>query len=323
MRRETPEEDVSMKRIIITATACASLAAIACSDNASTNAPASDLAVTMASAFSAAPAGYSNLSSSYVGDQGASFNPEFGRADNRGRGGPFHFAGRGIGPGFGLGFMGGGLFGGFIGNGFVRAIFASANKSCAFASATGVITCEPSTHGGLTVTRAYQFQTADGTSQEKFDSTTSSVTTNISVKGTSTRRDSSSSTIDLASSQTVSGLGRGSTGLTMNSASAGTESATGTSREGAFTAQRTAGDTVTGVVIPFPSASKRLPYPTAGMIIRSMSGTVTIDGQSPTTSTRREVITYDGSNTAKVMITLDGETQNCTLPLPFGRLTCS
>jgi hypothetical protein len=34
------------------------------------------------------------------------------------------------------------------------------------------------------------------------------------------------------------------------------------------------------------------------------------------------VITYDGTATAKVVITQDGTTQNCTLPLPRGRLTC-
>src|SRR5258705_479748 len=98
-----------MKRIIIAATALGTLAAMACGDNTGTNAPASDLAVTMASAFSAAPAGFSSLNSSFVGDQGDSFHPEFGRDDDHGRGGSFHFGGRGLGPGFGLGFMGGGV----------------------------------------------------------------------------------------------------------------------------------------------------------------------------------------------------------------------
>jgi hypothetical protein len=92
---------------------------------------------------------------------------------------------------------------------------------------------------------------------------------------------------------------------------------------GAFTAQRSAGDTITGVVIPVGSAAtSHPPYPTAGTIIRSMKVTVTLSGQSPATSTRREVVTYDGSATAKVVITEDGTTQNCTLPLPFGRLSC-
>jgi hypothetical protein len=275
----------------------------------------------MASAFSAAPQGYSSLNSSYVGDEGASFSPEFGRGDDD-RAGAFHFGGRGTGPGFGLGFMGGGVFGGFIGNGFVRSIFAANDTSCTFASGTGLISCTPSTHGGITTTRVFQFKTTGGTSQAKFDATTNSVTTNITVKGTSTRRNGNSSTVDLASSQTVTGLAAPSTGLTMNSASKGTESGTGTSQQGAFTSSRTVGDTVQGVVIPFPTGGLLLPYPTAGKIIREMSSTVTISGQQPTSSDRREEITYDGTNTAKVKITLDGAVQNCTLPLPFGRLSC-
>jgi hypothetical protein len=54
-----------------------------------------------------------------------------------------------------------------------------------------------------------------------------------------------------------------------------------------------------------------------------MSATVTKDGSAPSTSSRSEVITYDGSATAKVVITHDGVTKNCTKPLPHGRLTCA
>jgi len=52
------------------------------------------------------------------------------------------------------------------------------------------------------------------------------------------------------------------------------------------------------------------------------SATIALDGKAPVTKSRREVITYDGSSTAKVVITKDGTTKNCTLPLPFGRLQC-
>jgi hypothetical protein len=38
---------------------------------------------------------------------------------------------------------------------------------------------------------------------------------------------------------------------------------------------------------------------------------------------REEDVTYDGSTTAKVVITKNGVTKNCTLPLPHGRLSCS
>ena len=53
-----------------------------------------------------------------------------------------------------------------------------------------------------------------------------------------------------------------------------------------------------------------------------MAATLTYDGKSPTSTSRREVITYNGTNTATVAITQDGTTKNCTLPLPRGRLTC-
>lgn len=53
-----------------------------------------------------------------------------------------------------------------------------------------------------------------------------------------------------------------------------------------------------------------------------MSVQTTIDGGTPTTNNRREVITYDGSATAKVIITENGTTKNCTIALPRGRPSC-
>jgi hypothetical protein len=305
-----------MKKILVGCCTIGLSVAAACS-GPETIAPASQLALTMSSAFSAAPAGYSNLNSSFVGDLGGSFSPELGTHDShmRGSGGP-------AGPGFGLGFMGGGLFGGFFGDDFGRG-FAPMDTSCHYASSTGVITCGPTTRGGITVTRELQFQTAAGKSQPSFDTTTNSVSTKVTVTGTATRRDNDQSTVNLSSNQTVTGLAKGSTSRTVNSASAGTETTTGTSTQGAFTSKRVTGDTVKGIVIPVPTTTNFFPYPTAGSITRAMSATVQITGQSPATSTRREVITYDGSATAKVTITQDGVTQNCTLPLPHGRLSCS
>jgi hypothetical protein len=102
--------------------------------------------------------------------------------------------------------------------------------------------------------------------------------------------------------------------------SAGTESTKGIKDTVAFTALRTAGDTITGLVIPIQD--NKPTFPTAGTIIRSMTAVVTLAGQTPSTSSRREVITYDGSATAQVVITHDGVTKNCTKPLPHGPLTC-
>ena len=306
-----------MRTIGIVGIAIAGVSIAACSD---TSAPASGFAITMASAYSATPAGFSQLSSSFAADSFAGpFQPGFGPHGH----GEHGFGERGGGPGFGLGFMGGGLFGPFLGDGpggFMR----HEDTSCSYSSTTGLVTCGPTTtRDGLTVTRISKYTTAAGATQAKIDSTTNTATTTITVTGTATRRDSSKSVVNESSTQTITGLAKGSTQRTVNGASAGTETTTGTSAQGAFTASRATGDTVKAVVIPAPSSTSTGPtYPTSGTVIRAMSATVTISGQSPATSSRREVITYDGSATAKVVITQDGTTQNCTLPLPHGRLTC-
>jgi hypothetical protein len=53
-----------------------------------------------------------------------------------------------------------------------------------------------------------------------------------------------------------------------------------------------------------------------------MKITSTVAGSTATTRERREVIEYDGSATAKVTITHDGTTKNCTISLPGGRPNC-
>ena len=187
-----------MKKILIAVAAIVAFAATACRD---TSSPSSDLALTMASAYTAAPAGFSSLTSSFVGDEGMAFQPEFDH-HGRGRGGPGGLGG----PGFGLGFMGGGLFGGFYGDGFGRGLFAT-DTSCHYAGGSGLVTCGPTTRNGLTVTRTIKFQNTAGGAQPSFDTlTTNTVTTNVTVSGTSTRRDSSRSTIASSSNQSVTGL---------------------------------------------------------------------------------------------------------------------
>ncbi len=305
----------SMRTFLVLGAAAAAVVATACSDTGTNTAPSSQLAITMASAYSSTPTGFGSLSTSF-GDSGATFEPGFGLMRH---GGDHGFDGRGDGPGFGLGLMGGGLGGGFLGDGFGRDDFHS-DTACAFAA--GTLTCGPTVHNGLTITRTFQFTTAAGVAQQKIDSTTDKVVSTATVKGTATRRDSSTSTVNEASTRTVTGLAAGSTQVTVSGTSGGTESTTGTSMQGTFTASRTVGDTTTGLIMPVRSSTNPHPFPTAGTVIRAMSATITITGQSPATTSRREVVTYDGSATAKVVITLNGTTQNCTLPLPHGRLVC-
>ncbi|HEY0778550.1 MAG TPA: hypothetical protein VGD56_11350, partial [Gemmatirosa sp.] len=291
--------------------------------------------------------GYDMVSSSFDarGNTG-SFGPS-GHGGHGGRGG----LDGGFGPGFG-GFMGGGLgpefdgLGGF-GPGFGRGAFGDPQggapiTSCTFASSTGRITCAPTTINGLTISRYAIYTTAAGTAQQAFDTTTNTAVTHVEVAGTTTftprdhhgfgpgfGRDSTvvtvasaTSTVSTVSDRTVTGLAAGSAQRTVTGTSAGQESTSGTlSDSTAFTATRVMGDTTTRLVVPVKTGSGV--YPTAGTVIRATKATVTLAGGSAKTTTRREVVTYDGSATAKVVIVQNDTTKNCTLPLPRGRLSCS
>lgn len=279
---------------------------------------------TLDAAFATVPVGYTMAQTSYDASAEGS-GPMF-------PGGPMHGLGRGPGPGMGGGFggmIGGGLGGDFLGGRGLGPDFGhgprgdpDANStSCAFNAASGRAECAPVTERGLTVTRSIAWSDASGAVQSAFDSvTTNTINTRVTVTGTVTRRDSATSTINASSNRTVGGLAKGSTAHTVNGTAAGSEVTTGKDTAGTFTASRVSADTIAGVRIPVSDTGRT--YPTAGTITRVMSVTVT-RSSGVTTSSRREVITYDGTATAKMVITQDGTTRTCTLPLPFGRPTCS
>jgi hypothetical protein len=219
-------------------------------------------------------------------------------------------------------------------------------------AATGFITCTDTTRNGVTITRSAKYTTTAGAVQPAFDTlTTNTVVIKTTAKGTVTydsagdhdgRRErdwgrgrgpggrllgdtsrilTARTTLNSASIRTTSGLASGSTKRTVDGASSGSETTVGTSTLGSFTASRTVGDTTSGLVIPVGTGTAS--YPSAGSVIRSMTATIQYSGQSAVSITRREVVTYDGSATAKVVITENGTAKNCTRPLPRGRLTCS
>src|SRR5579872_1194968 len=188
-----------MKRFLMSSLAVLCVTAVACRDTAS---PASKLALSMASTFSVAPAGFEQTTSSFVGTEGVgAFEPSFG---GRGRG-PGGFGLFGGGPGFGIGFMCGGLDGAFMGDA-LHPFNSGAN--CVYSSSTGIVTCADTTRDGLVVNRTSKFTTASGQAQSKIDSTTNTIVTNVAVSGTTMRRDSSTSTIDETSSQSLGGLAK-------------------------------------------------------------------------------------------------------------------
>ncbi|MEO8910710.1 MAG: hypothetical protein ABI408_10850 [Gemmatimonadaceae bacterium] len=306
-----------LKVVII---ASAAIVAASCSRDMSTSPIASTESV---AALAAAPISFDQLSTSFIGssDDKDGFMPSGEHQGN----GPNN--GIGFGPGWGS-FMGGGIGEGWIGGiGFGRGLgdgpFGAFDEddSCAFSTTTNRLVCGPVTHGGLTVIRSFSFLDASGAVQQAFvRGTTNTVNVQRNVDGTRNHHETATSTVSSSSDLTVSGLATGSTQRTVDSKAAGTESTTGTKDGVAFTAVRVAGDTTAGLVIPIQDGSPT--FPTAGTVIRQMQATITNAGGTPSMSSRREVVTYDGSSTAKVVITQDGVTKNCTKPLPHGKLTC-
>ena len=339
----------------------ATLAVVACSDTTgSSNSSLS--ASALSAALGSVPVGYGDLTSSFIG-AAASDAPSAGLWIGGGREASFDrggMMGGGLQEAFtgGIAFEGrGGLrgpFGGPFGGGL--------GCTGTFDTASGRVVCPDVTRNGITVKRSAQYKDAAGAVQQAFDTlTTNSVNTQSQTSGTLTfdrAADSASNrgpgggfggehewgrgrgpggrllgdtstvltasiTVNSSSTRTVTGLAQGSTQRTVNGASAGTESTTGTSTRGSFTASRTVGDTTTGVVVPVATSTTTRPFPTAGTTIRSIVASLQYAGESAVTLSRREVVTYDGSATAKVVITENGTTKNCTKPLPRGPLTCS
>lgn len=269
-------------------------------------------------AFTSTPLGFESTASSFSSSSSAPGMP-FLPSDRAGARGPNGLGGGHdfMGGGFGEDFLGGPMAGGrpFDHGGF------SSPTSCTFAASTGVVTCAPETHDGLTINRTVVYKNAAGATQAGQDSTTNSIATHITVSGSRTQRDSDVTTVSHTSDRTVTGLASSATQRTVNGTSAGRETTTGKDTAGTFSVARVIGDTTSGIVIPIVSGKPT--YPTAGSVIRSMTATVTYSGKTPTTASRREVVTYDGSATAKLVITYDGVTKNCTIPLPRGRPACS
>jgi hypothetical protein len=297
-------------------------AATACADTTASDGTLD--ASALGAAFNVVPAAFTSVESSFMGGTStegfigdAAGEMRRGGGGGHGRRGPGH--GRDGGPGFG-GLMGGGLFHGLEGlggDGHLRSVDLT---GCALSGAR--VTCPDQTRDGLTMSRSFAFATAAGTAQSAPDATTNSINAKKTVAGSMTRRNGAVSEVNHTSDRTVTGLAEGSAQRTINATSSGTEKTTFVNRDGVNTTlEHTASDAVRNVIVPVTTDGTK-PYPTGGTVERTMTVKTTVEGQTPATLTRREVLTYDGSATAKLVITVNGTSKTCSLPLPHGRPTC-
>ncbi|MFN0100423.1 MAG: hypothetical protein ACKVS7_17285 [Gemmatimonadaceae bacterium] len=286
---------------------------------------------TLAAAFQSVPIGYSSAQTSY-GEEAegegpfypASVDGGMGPGRGRGRGGQFAL-GRGFGPLIGFGiradFLGGRGFGWLFGRGRFGDPEFNGLANCAYDAVTMRVECRPVTgRRGLTIDRSIAFYDAAGNAQSAFDSvTTDEINTRVRIGGTITRRDSAETVVAHSSDRTVGGLADGSTERRFDGVASGREATTGTDSTGAFSLLRVAHDTISGIVIPKRETGPS--YPTAGTIVRVMGVSRTRNGKTVALR-RREVLTFDGSAVAKLVVTQGERTKTCSIPLPFGRPTC-
>jgi hypothetical protein len=291
-------------------------------------------------AFQTVPAGFSANSSSFdaSGDAGVPFLPgamerPFGLHDRGGNGGNKGPDG-GHRDGFGGQGLRGLLMGGGIGPDFIGAIAFGKGRgrgpfgifnlpdSCTFSESSGRVTCPDITKHGLTIKLSVAYKDKDAKAQAAFDTiTTNSVNVQTDVSGSRSREDgTASATLSHSSDRTVGGLAAGSTERTVNGTSKAHETVTGTRDDVKFTAVRDAADTTRNVVIPIVEG--RPTIPSSGVVIRTMTVTITPEGGTAMTKSRREEIIFDGTNVVVVKITQDGVTKNCTMTLPRKKLSC-
>jgi hypothetical protein len=285
----------------------------ACSDSSTSPAPSSVASQELTAAFLSTPAGFSSTENTFSAnsDDGEPWMPDRSAHDD----------GNMMGGGMGPEFFGGAAFGrGFDHGPFGFGYFLF---NCSFSSTTGRVTCDDVTRGPFTISRSFAFVDATGAVQPFPNNKTDTINVKVDVSGTVVRHDKmDTSTVAHSSDRTVGGLAPGSTQRSVDGGSKGTESTSGTTKDGTkFTAMRLVADTVKGLIIPL--MDNHPTFPTAGTITRIMQATLTLGTNAPVSRSRTEVVTFDGSSTAQVVITKNGTTKNCTLPLPFGRLKCS
>ena len=312
--------------LILPAAALVAVVAACSSDHSTapqaTQPPSPEVAAMLSDGFATSTAGVSQTDNSYLaaGDLSAGFMP-LGWGLSQGL---FNRMRDFMGGGLGVDFDGGGAIFDIGHVEFGGGPFMPRDaKSCAFSSTTGRITCPAQTFFGLTINRSFAYTDVNGKAQSARDTTTNSVNTQSTITGTLvTHNKQDTTTVNSSSTRTASGLVKSATKRTVDGKSGSTEVTVGLIRDSVkFKTTRLQGDTTVGLTIPVTNG--KTSFPTAGTVTRSMQVTVQVTGKPDANSIRREVIMYDGSNTAKIVITHDTTTKNCTLPLPHGHLTCS
>lgn len=197
----------------------------------------------------------------------------------------------------------------------------SAHGTCIYSSSTGRFTCPDITRDGVTISRSFALFDAADKPQEKRDSNTVKINTQVWARGT-VQKDRGKITIDRRSDLTATGVQPSSPSRTLNGTEQGTSAMEHSTDRGLVRSNVVFADTTINLVLPKPDSPRK--WPLSGTVIRAHSGTRSIEGHSEVrTFSYRAVFEYDGSAVVKITITSNGQTKTCTQNLETRAHQCT
>lgn len=186
-------------------------------------------------------------------------------------------------------------------------------STCTWDAAAARWTCAPVLMGNLTITRSFAFYDANGVAQEYPDrSTTRSMNSQIDVTGTMALT-GGSLTVDRHNNTTIAGLGTAT--FTINGSETGTTRSVHVAQGGTSTFDEAYANTTSDLVVPAPPSRG---YPLSGTQSHVSTVTATYSFMPSQTHTTAVVVTFNGTSTAALSITIDGTTRQCTIDLTTG-----
>jgi len=203
---------------------------------------------------------------------------------------------------------------------------------CVFDDSTGQFSCPDVHKGGLSLTRKFILRDAAGNIQSSFDKTTTeSIEVQTSADGTISRPGGGTVTIHRTGDMTTSGLAGTETTHTLNGTEQGTVDGAWTLPDGTkATENTTIADSTQNMVIPVPvkdgGGTMQPPppaprFPLSGSRTHATTTTSTKGTETKSTSSSRTE-TFDGTGIVQVVMTVNGQTKNCTVDLSNHTSTC-
>jgi hypothetical protein len=197
---------------------------------------------------------------------------------------------------------------------------ASDHGTCTYDSATGRFICPDVVRSGVTISRSYALFDAADVPQEKRDTNVVKMNTQVWARGT-VEKDNGKITIDRRSDLTATGLQPSSPTRTLNGTEQGTSEMEHRTTRGTVKSNVVFADSTIDLVLPKPRLERK--WPLSGTVIRSHSGSRTLQGHSEVSYFRyRAVFEYDGSAVVKITITSNGRTAFCTLNMETRERHC-